>query len=160
MANSAAANKVVAIKYVLTIGDGKEVDSSGDEPFEYLHGHDNIVPGLERELQGKSPGAKFKVAVSPEDGYGVIEPELTRRVPRSAFPKKVEVGMQFAMEDDDGGAMPIWVKEVGKDKVLIDMNHPLAGETLTFDVEVLGVRAATAEELAHGHVHSGDHHHH
>lgn len=157
----AQADRVVSIRYVLTLGDGSEADRSDDEPMDYLHGHDNIVPGLERKLQGKIAGEKLKVTVVPADGYGEADPDSTKTMPKEAFPPGVEEGMQLAMEDEEGDTIPLWVKEVTHESVVIDFNHPLAGETLHFDVEIVGVRAATEEELAHGHVHShGDHHHH
>lgn len=156
---TAQTDRVVTIHYVLTLGEGKEVDRSGDEPLVYLHGHENIVPGLERQLEGKGIGDKLKVTVAPADGYGEADSDSTKKMPKAAFPPGVEVGMQLAMEDEEGDEMPLWVKEVTQDSVVIDFNHPLAGETLHFDVEVVDVRAATEEELAHGHVHSADHHH-
>lgn len=159
---TAASDRVVTIHYTLTIGNGQIVDQSGDEPMAYLHGHENIVPGLERQLEGKVAGDKLKAVVSAEDGYGEKLPDALQKVPRSALPsdEEIEIGMQFVMEDKDGEVAMMWVAEVSKDNVVFDLNHPLAGQTLTFDVQVLEVRNATAEELAHGHVHGPHGHHH
>ncbi|MDX2051777.1 MAG: peptidylprolyl isomerase [Polyangiaceae bacterium] len=158
---TAQTDRVVSILYVLTLSDGRQVDSSGvDDPLEYLHGHDNIVPGLERKLEGRAVGDKLKVTVAPVDGYGDVEPDGVQTMPKDAFPPGVEVGMQLAMEDDEGDTVSLWVKEVTKDNVVIDFNHPLAGQTLHFDVEVVGVREASPEELEHGHVHGAHDHHH
>jgi FKBP-type peptidyl-prolyl cis-trans isomerase SlyD len=160
---SAAANRVVTIHYTLTLAQGQVVDQSGDEPLIYLHGHENIVPGLESQLEGKAAGDKLKAVVTPADGYGEKLPNALRKVPKSALPEDepIEVGMQFVMQDKQGDLAAMWVTKVEPDSVTFDLNHPLAGETLTFDVEVLDVRDATAVELDHGHVHGpGDHHHH
>lgn len=158
---SAADGNVVSIHYTLTV-DGEVVDtSSGAEPLEYLHGAGNIVPGLEAAMNGKQVGDKFSVAVEPGDGYGDIEGD-PRAVPRTAFPADVEpeVGMQLFLRGPDGEPFPVWIAEVGDDEVLLDPNHPLAGETLHFDVEVVGIRAATKDEVEHGHPHGPDGHHH
>lgn len=159
---AAAADRVVTIHYTLTIGNGQVVDQSGDEPMAYLHGHENIVPGLESQLAGKVAGDKMKAVVSPEEGYGDKLEDAIHKVPRSALPsdEEIEVGMQFVMEDKSGEVAMMWVAEVDKETVVFDLNHPLAGQTLTFDVQVLEVRNATAEELAHGHVHGPHGHHH
>jgi FKBP-type peptidyl-prolyl cis-trans isomerase SlyD len=156
-----AAEKVVSIHYTLTNDDGEVLDSSaGGDPLVYLHGAGNIVPGLERQLEGKGPGEKLEVVVPAVDGYGEREGPGPQSVPRSVFEGvDVEPGMSFVVEDEDGEEMAMWVVEVGDDEVLIDSNHPLAGETLHFSVEVIEVRAATEDELAHGHAHDGHHHH-
>jgi FKBP-type peptidyl-prolyl cis-trans isomerase SlyD len=155
--------KVVSIHYVLTDDDGVELDSSrGQQPLEYLHGAGNIVVGLESGLVGHKVGDRFKVDVAPEEGYGVHDPEGVQRVARDSFPTEVELepGMQFMAEEGDGEAMTIWIQALEGDMVVIDMNHPLAGKTLHFDVEVSGMREATAEELEHGHPHGPHGHHH
>ncbi|MDX2053772.1 MAG: peptidylprolyl isomerase [Polyangiaceae bacterium] len=154
-------NQVVSFRYVLRLPDGKEIDRSGDEPLAYLHGHGGIVPGLEVELEGKSVGEKFEVKVAPADAYGNLQQNSTKTYPKSSFPKNVTVGMQFAVEGERGQTVPVWIREVKSDRVVVDRNHPLAGKTLHFSVEVVGIRAPLPEELAHGHVHGpGDHHHH
>ncbi len=155
--------KVVSIHYTLRDDDGDVVDSSsGSEPLDYLHGAGNIVPGLEAAMEGKQVGDKLKISVPPAEGYGELDPKGARAVPRSGFPKgvKLEPGMQFFIEGPDGEPFPVWVKEVRDQEVVIDMNHPLAGETLHFEVEVVGVRAASEEEVEHGHPHGPDGHHH
>lgn len=151
-------NSVVTFHYTLSDNDGNILDSSeGNEAFAYLHGASMIVPGLEEQLEGKKPGDKVKAVVSPEKGYGTFDMELLQRVPLDKFGgQNVEPGMQFQA----GGHGVFTVKEVKDGQVLIDGNHPLAGVTLNFDVEIMGVREATSEELSHGHVHGeGGHHH-
>jgi FKBP-type peptidyl-prolyl cis-trans isomerase SlyD len=162
MATLIAANgKVVTIHYKLELDGGEVVDSSeGNRPFEYLHGASNIVAGLEKGLAGLAAGASFDVRVAPEEGYGTREEGSLQKVPRKSFPKDVrlEVGMQLAAKGDDGRPMPFWVSEITDDTITIDFNHPLAGETLHFTGQVVAVRDATKEELAHGHPH-GPHGH-
>lgn len=165
MASTAGDGKVVSIHYTLKDDDGDVVDSSsGGEPLDYLHGAGNIVPGLEAAMIGRGIGDKFKVTVAPADGYGEVVGGGPRVVPRSAFPDEVELeeGMQFFVRGPDGEPFPVWVAGVKGDEVLIDANHPLAGENLNFEVEVVGIRDATKEEVEHGHPHGPDghgHHH-
>jgi FKBP-type peptidyl-prolyl cis-trans isomerase SlyD len=164
--STAIADKVVTIHYTLTDDDGDVLDSSRDgEPLDYLHGHGGIVPGLERALDGKGPGDKLKVTIAPKDAYGEVEGPGPRTVPRSAFPDDVELeeGLQFFAPGPKGERIPLWVTAVRADEVEIDTNHPLAGETLHFDVEIMKIRDATKDEIAHGHPHGPDghgHHHH
>jgi FKBP-type peptidyl-prolyl cis-trans isomerase SlyD len=156
-------NKVVSIDYTLKNDAGEVLDTSeGEEPLEYLHGHGQIVPGLEKALAGKGHGDKVKVKVSPEEGYGERDPERIIRVPRSQLPQGLtpEVGMSLAAQGDDGELIPLRVAEVQNDAVLLDANHPLAGEALHFEVEIKSIREATSEELEHGHAHGPDGHHH
>ncbi|MEM6995914.1 MAG: peptidylprolyl isomerase [Myxococcota bacterium] len=157
-----AAKKVALIHYTLTDGEGTEIDTSrGSEPMPYLHGSDNIVPGLEAQLEGKKAGEKIKAVVAPEDGYGPKSGAAAQDVPRSAFEgANPEPGMPVSAEDEEGNHMQLWIVEVTKDKVTITPDHPLAGVTLHFDVEVMEVRDATDSELEHGHPHSGDGQHH
>ena len=152
---------VVAIHYTLTLDNGEEVDSSvGREPLEYLHGQQGIVPGLERELTGCKVGQKLEVKVTPEEGYGPRVDEARQEVPIDQMPEGVQPGMQLQAEAPTGEIMIVHVAEVDEEKVIIDLNHPLAGETLNFAVEVVSMRAATAEELDHGHAHGpGGHDH-
>ena len=154
--------KVVHIHYTLKDDAGEVLDSSaGQEPLAYLHGAGNIIPGLESELEGKTVGDKLTVAVAPKDGYGVRNEALVQEVSRSVFPDDVDVqlGMQFHAQTSVGVRLATVTKIVG-DQVTLDLNHPLADVTLHFDVEVMDVKTATEEELAHGHVHAhGDHAH-
>jgi FKBP-type peptidyl-prolyl cis-trans isomerase SlyD len=156
---------VVVLNYTLRSEEGEVIDaSSKDDPMAYLHGADNIVPGLEQALTGKSVGFSGKIAVAPEDGYGEREDVPAQAVPRSAFPPDAEVvaGMQFMTEGPNDEPLPIWITRVEGDQVFVDAQHPLAGKTLHFDVEVLAVRKPTADELNHGHPHGPDghgHHH-
>lgn len=156
--------KVVDLKYTLTSTEGEVLDQSdAANPFTYLHGADQIVPGLENALEGCKVGDKKKVTVAPAEGYGEKNPNLKLAVSRGQFPPgmEVEVGMQFeANGGADGEGMVFTVEAIEGDKIHIDGNHPLAGETLNFDVEVLSVRDATEEELEHGHAHGPDGHHH
>lgn len=147
---------VVSIHYKLTDGSGNEIDSSsGGEPLAYLHGADNIVPGLERELAGKSVGDRVQVTVAPEDGYGPVQEELVQTLAREVFQgvDEIEAGMQFEAKSPDGHSQVVTVKAVSDDGVTVDANHPLAGVTLNFDVTVESIREATEEELTHGHAH-------
>lgn len=157
-----AANAVVSIHYTLTNAAGDKLDSSeGQEPLAYLHGASNIIPGLENALVGKAVGDKLSVTVEPEEGYGEVREELVQEVDRSNFEgiDAVEPGMQF-MAQTPWGQQPVTVVKVEGDNVTLDGNHPLAGQTLSFDVEVVEVREATEEELSHGHVHGeGGHEH-
>lgn len=156
-------DKVVTIHYTLKSDGGEVLDASaGGEPLAYLHGFGNVIPGLESALEGKSTGDKLSVTVSPEQGYGLRDEGLVQSVARAAF-KGVEQlvpGMRFHAGGSQGSAVVI-VTQVEKDLVTVDANHPLAGQTLHFEVEVAGVRDATREELEHGHVHgAGGHDHH
>jgi len=142
--------------YELTDGAGKVLDSSsGGEPLTYLHGAGNIIPGLEQALTGKVEGDNLKAVVAPAEGYGETQPELVQTVPREAFQgiETIEPGMAFQAQAQDGSTRQITVTGVEGDNITVDGNHPLAGVELHFDVQVVGVRAATEEELAHGHAH-------
>ncbi|EKO3627970.1 peptidylprolyl isomerase [Vibrio metschnikovii] len=148
-------NMVVSIAYQVKMEDGVVVDQSTVEaPLEYLHGHNNLITGLERELEGKVIGDKFSATVAPEDAYGEHSDALVQRVPADVFQgvDELEVGMRF-LADTDQGPIPVEITEVDGDEVVVDGNHMLAGQTLTFDVEVIALREATAEELEHGHIH-------
>jgi len=148
-------NKVVTIHYTLSNANGDVLDSSvGEEPLAYLHGASNIVVGLENALAGKAAGDKLDVTVAPEEGYGEKHEEMVQKVPVDNFAgvDKVEVGMQF-MAQVPWGEQPVTVIAVEDDGITLDGNHPLAGETLNFSVEVVAVRDATEEEVEHGHVH-------
>lgn len=153
---------VVAIDYTLTDKDGDVMDSSkGREPLTYIHGNGNLIPGLEKELEGKKPGDSIKVSISPEKGYGIRDERAVQLLSREVFKgmKSLEVGMQFQVQHEQGDQI-ITITEIDGDKVTVDGNHPLAGETLNFEVTVVSTRDATTEELEHGHVHGeGGHHH-
>lgn len=151
-------NTVVSFHYTLNDADGKLLDTSaGKDAFAYIQGGGMIVPGLEEKLEGRKKGDSLKVEVEPSLGYGEIDAQLLQRVPADKFgDQKVEEGMQFQTPDHK-----VWsVIEVKDGEVVLNGNHPLAGVTLHFSVEITDVRAATEEELSHGHVHGeGGHHH-
>ncbi len=152
---------VVSIDYRLTDEQGELIDTSdGAEPLVYLHGHGQIIPGLEAALDGKPQGHKDRVVIPPADGYGESDPELIFTEPKDSFEFEVEVGQLLEARDEDGESYEYNVVAVDAKGVTLDGNHPLAGKTLTFDITVVDVRPATEEELAHGHVHGeGGHHH-
>jgi FKBP-type peptidyl-prolyl cis-trans isomerase SlyD len=143
---------VVSFNYTLTDDCGAVIDSSeGGAPLQYLHGYDNIIPGLENALEGVECGHKSTVIVEPADGYGEVDDEAIFEVGRDKFPDGMEIspGMQFAGETPNGD-VPLTVVEVRDDSVVVDANHPLAGERLHFDVEVVEIRPASDEELESG----------
>jgi FKBP-type peptidyl-prolyl cis-trans isomerase SlyD len=163
----AAAGTVVSMNYAVRTEDGSEVDRSAPgQPLEYLHGHGNIIPGLERQIAGKAAGAKFAADIAPADAYGDLDMELFIALPKEVFPEEVrgrlQPGMRFQAEHPQkpGQAVVYTVCEVSDDEVKVDGNHPLAGKKLQFEIEIVGVRAATADEQAHGHVHGAHGHHH
>jgi len=154
--------QVVTLHYTLKDIKGEVLDSSeGEAPLSYLHGAQNIVPGLEKALEGKAVGTKFNVVVSPEEGYGLRQEGLQESMPLSNFenPEEVAAGLEFEVEIEDNVEIAT-VVSVNDDIVLLDFNHPLAGETLCFDISVLEIRPATDEEKEHGHVHGEDGHEH
>jgi len=155
-------DSVVLIHYTLKNNSGEVLDSSsGADPLAYLHGHGNIIPGLESQLEGKGIGDKLNASVKPADGYGEHDAEMIQEVPKEAFQgaPEITVGMQFQAQGPSGAQM-VTVTKVEGESVTVDGNRPLAGEHLNFDVEVMEIRAASAEELSHGHVHGpGGHHH-
>ncbi|KMP11188.1 peptidylprolyl isomerase [Candidatus Nitromaritima sp. SCGC AAA799-A02] len=151
-----AKDTVVSLNYNLKDAEGRELDrSDADHPLRYLHGAGEIVPGLEKALDGLKVGDKKEVTVTAQEGYGEIFPDLKMQVKREMFPadQKIEVGMQFMAELANGRKHPFVVMELGEDSINIDGNHPLAGKTLHFSIEVLDIRDATSEELEHGHSH-------
>jgi FKBP-type peptidyl-prolyl cis-trans isomerase SlyD len=151
-----AANKVVTLEYTLSDPEGEVLDTSkGREPLAYIHGTQGIIPGLETALEGKTTGDTLQVTVPPEEGYGDRNEALVFDVPRDRFQgvNDVEVGMQFRVPSELGPRL-ITVVGVEENEVKVDANHPLAGKTLVFDVDIVGVRDATKEELEHGHVHA------
>ncbi len=150
-----AKDTAVKFNYTLKDDEGNILDQSPEgQPLAYLHGHSNIIPGLEQQLEGKSAGDKVIAVVEPVDGYGEYQEQAVQHVPRDNFQgvEDIQPGMQFQSEAG-GQVMLVTVTEVNDDEVVVDANHPLAGKRLTFDVEIQEVRAATEEELSHGHVH-------
>ena len=149
-------NNVVDIEYTLTNSDGAVIDSSkGREPLSYIQGKANIIPGLESEIEGKKLGDKFNVTIDPENAYGDRDDNLTQSVPKSNFGEdvwKVKVGDQLEVRNQNGEPMVVTVAEVKEEEIVLDANHPLAGMALTFDVEIVGIREATAEELELGYI--------
>lgn len=151
-----AKNSVVTINYTLTDEGGEVLDTSkGREPLSYIQGLGNIIPGLESSLDGRAIGDKFKISIQPADAYGDRDESRVVKVDRDRFAgvDDLEVGMQFRAEGGSGGSQVVTVTAVEQDTVTVDANHPLAGKTLNFDVEVMGVREATPDEISHGHVH-------
>lgn len=149
-----AKDTAVRFNYILKDENGNVIDQSQGEPLAYLHGHNNIIPGLEKELEGKSAGDSLTAVIEPADAYGEYQEQAVQKVPRANFQgvDDIQPGMQFQSEAE-GQVMLVTVTEVNDDTVTVDANHPLAGKKLSFDVEVVEVRAATEDELNHGHVH-------
>ncbi len=158
-----ADNVVVSLDYVLSLDDNREIERSArDAPLEYLHGKKNIIPGLENELEGLKVGDEKEVIVQPSFGYGERDPDGLAEFPLETFPTSLElkVGEPVMMRDKESGeSFQAFVSEISSEKVLLDFNHPLAGETLHFHIRIVGLREPTSEELAHGHVHHPDHEH-
>lgn len=157
-----ADNMAVSIHYTLTNDKGEVLDSSiGDEALVYLHGEGNIISGLEKALDGKAIGDKFNVRLDAKDAYGEFMEDRIQVISRAMFEgvDELEVGMQFQADVSDGPGI-VTITKIDADNITIDGNHPLAGEPLTFAVEVVAIRAATEEELDHGHVHGAGGHHH
>ncbi len=154
--------KVVILDYTLTDNEGRVIDKSDDGSFAYLHGASNIIPGLENALAGKSAGDEVTVSVPPEEAYGVRNESMMQQVPKSMFEdgSQIAVGSQFHAQGPNGEMLVVTVMEVQDEHVVVDGNHPFAGVDLNFDVKIVEVRDASAEELEHGHVHGpGGHHH-
>ncbi|QCU90075.1 FKBP-type peptidyl-prolyl cis-trans isomerase [Thiomicrorhabdus sediminis] len=147
-------DKVALIEYVLTDETGEQIDASNGNPLAYLHGHNNLIPGLESELEGKNVSDKFKATIAAADAYGDRVDALVQTVPSSMFQgvDNLEVGMRFEAQSEQG-MHSVEITAIDGDQVTVDGNHPLAGMDLTFDVEVIGLRDATEDELAHGHAH-------
>jgi FKBP-type peptidyl-prolyl cis-trans isomerase SlyD len=148
-----AKDHVVGIDYRLTVADGTEVDATADRgPMEYLHGHRNVVPGLEKELEGREVGDSFEVTVGPEEGYGEHDPERIVEVSREQLGFEPEIGAVVAAKLPDGREQHLLIAEIEGEMVTLDGNHPLAGQTLRFEVSIASIRAATDEEIANGSV--------
>ena len=151
-------NKVVTIHYRLNTHEGELIESSFDEdPMVYLHGAQNIITGLEQELEGKKTGDKFKINIEASQAYGDYLDHLCQSVPKEAFGDVSELlpGMRFTAETDVG-PHPVEIVEVHEDSVVVDGNHPLAGMDLVFEIEVMNIRDATEDEISHGHAHLSD----
>lgn len=150
---------IVSIDYTLKLDDGEVIDSSdGREPLEYMQGRGQIVPGLERELYGLNVGEEKAVTVTAEEGYGAYDDERLQRVPMDTFPEDMDLeeGLNVRMRDVNSGQLfDAYIDEIDEEAVTLDFNHPLAGETLFFDIKVVGLREASDEELEHGHAHDG-----
>ncbi len=163
MSEAIGSGKVVGMAYSLKNDAGEILDqASHAEPFLYIHGASQIVPGLEEALTGLKIGEKKNVTVPPDAGYGPVIPGLNMTVKKNQFPgiNEIQVGMQFQAQSPEGHGMVFTIVKLEGDDVTIDGNHPLAGQTLHFAVEILSMRAATSEEMSHGHVHGeGGHHH-
>lgn len=153
---------VVTIDYTLKDDNGTILDSSNEGNFAYLHGAQNIIPGLENALSGKSAGDEVEVSVSPAEGYGERNDSMIQAVPRDMFDseQEIQVGMQFHAQSPEGEMIVVTVTDVEGDDITVDGNHPLAGVNLNFGVKVVDVREASQEEIEHGHVHGpGGHNH-
>lgn len=147
---------VVTLEYTLRLDSGEIADSSDEsDPMFVLQGHGDVIPGLERALYGMAIGESKQVTVAPADGYGDVQDDSLYLVPFEAFPEdlSIEQGMDFVLENEDGDYVQAFVSEITDEGVWLDLNHPLAGQTLHFDIKVIGMRPATDEEIAHGHVH-------
>jgi len=151
-------NSVVSMNYTLKNDNGDVMDTSeGKEPMVYLHGANNLIPGLEAELTGKTSGAAFDATIQPAQAYGEFSDELIQVIDKKMFDgsQEIEVGMTFVAQGEGGAQRQVRVTGVEGDDITIDANHPLAGQTLHFEVEVVDVREATSQEIEHGHVHAG-----
>lgn len=153
MSEKIAKDLVVGIEYRLTVADGTEVDSTVNRgPMEYLHGHHNIIPGLEKELEGREVGDSLEVTVGPKKGYGEHDPERIVQVSRQQLGFEPEVGAVVAAKLPDGREQHLLIAEIEGERVTLDGNHPLAGQTLRFEVSIASIRAATDEEIENGSV--------
>ena len=160
--------KVGIFHYKLSSADGDLLDSSeGKDPLPYLHGHGNLIPGLEKEMEGKTIGDTFTAVILPAEAYGEVDnsEDAFMQVPRASLPEGItfQKGMQLIAEGEQGEQMPVWMHDYKDDVFTFTTNHPLSGVTLVFNVEIIGIREALAVELEHGHPHgldgSGGHHH-
>jgi FKBP-type peptidyl-prolyl cis-trans isomerase SlyD len=159
--DSVQTDVVVSMEYTLHV-DGEKIDSSeGQDPLQFLAGYGNIISGLEREMMGMKVGDSKDVVIQPEDAYGEYDEDAFMNVPRDQFPKDMplEEGLELTVRDDSGQSRYARVDAIDGENVTLNFNHPLAGDELSFNVKVIGLREPTAEELEHGHVHDGGHHH-
>ena len=154
-------NTVVSLSYQLFGTDGQLIEET-DDPVEYLHGgYGNMFPAVEKALEGKDVGETCRIRLEPDDGFGDYDADLVHVEPRDKFPENIEIGMQFegSMEESDEPVL-YTVTNIADDKVVVDGNHPLAGQTLHIQCSVTGVRQASKDEITHGHVHGAHGHHH
>ncbi len=156
-----ANDKVVTINYTLRNDEKEILDSTQEGDFAYLHGADNIIAGLEKALDGKTIDDELSVSIAPTDGYGERNPDMSQVVPKEMFGAEgdIKVGQQFHAASPEGQEIVVTVTAIDDDNITVDGNHPLAGVTLHFEVKVIDIRDASAEELEHGHVHGADDHH-
>ena len=159
-ADTVTRDKVVSMNYTLTDQAGNVLDASNGEPLEYLQGYQNIIPGLESALEGLKPGDRKQVTVQPTEGYGQHNPDLIFSMPLNQFGGQTpQAGMMVQLQSPEGEMMAT-IAKIENEEVVLDANHPLAGQVLNFDVEIVKVRDASQEELSHGHPHGpGGHHH-
>jgi len=152
---------VVELKYELFDTDGELIEKT-DEAVEYLHGgYGGMFPAVEKALEGKNAGDTCKVRLEPDDGFGDYDAELVHMERRDKFPEHVEIGMQFEGKGEESGDTVVYtVTDIADGQVVVDGNHPLAGQTLNMEVTITSVRAASAEEVTHGHAHGAHGHHH
>jgi FKBP-type peptidyl-prolyl cis-trans isomerase SlyD len=160
MSESIQNGKVVAFSYTLKDSDGTILEQTGNESMEYLHGNQNIIPGLENAITGMKIGEMKNVKVKAEDAYGLYDDDLVFKVPLANFPQgtTIEPGMEFQSNTEDG-VMVIKVQEIDGENAIVDGNHPMAGMDLEFDITIKNIREATPQEVQHGHVHSHGHDH-
>ena len=153
---------VVSLDYTLRLDDDQVIDTTADgDPLQFLQGGEQIIPGLEKTLYGMAVGDKKRVELAPDEGYGNRNPDAVELVPHEAFPSDVELteGMGLQLRDPSGQEVVAYVAEIRPEAVVLDLNHPLAGETLFFEVKIANLRPATSEELDHGHAHGAGHEH-
>lgn len=147
-------NMVVSLEYTLSLDSGELIDETKGIPFEFIFGIGSVLPKLEKELEGMKVGDEKDIVLSPEEGYGEIDPGAIQEVPKEFFKEvDVQVGNQYYAHFEDGSEVPFYVKEIKDESIVIDFNHPLAGKTLHFHVKIVGLREATPDELEHGHLH-------
>ncbi|MCX6054704.1 MAG: peptidylprolyl isomerase [Chloroflexi bacterium] len=157
--NKVSNDLVVSMDYELTV-EGEVIDASEiNEPLEFLQGAGNIIPGLEKAIMGMSIGESKKVLVKAIDAYGEFDPDGFVEVPKADLPEDIpmEVGVEISVDNEDGEEMDAVIEEVSLDTVTLNFNHPLAGKDLNFQVKIIEIRPATAEEIEHGHIHFEDH---
>lgn len=159
--NKVRKDLVISMDYELKV-EGEVIDFSEEgDPLEFIQGHEHIIPGLEKAIEGMLVGESKEVFVKADEAYGAFDPEDFTEVPRAEFPEEIplEIGTEIGIEDENGDELSAFIEEVTLDSVTLNFNHPLAGKDLSFKVKIVGVREATTEELEHDHVHGHDHGH-